>query len=95
MSPLDGLFKDRLLAILNLWQESIVDVLRRAQAQGRVRADLDVKATALYIVASWEGCVSVAKNLQSVKAFRVCMQQLYEFVQGLQVPVKAATRRRA
>jgi TetR/AcrR family transcriptional regulator, transcriptional repressor for nem operon len=88
MSPLDDEFKNRLLAVLKLWQESVADALQRAQTQGRIRKDVDSMATALFIVASWEGCVGVAKNMQSVQAYGVCMQQLHDYVAGLQVPVR-------
>jgi TetR/AcrR family transcriptional regulator, transcriptional repressor for nem operon len=82
MSPLNDEFKNRLLAVLKLWQESVADALRRAQTQGRIRKDVDSMAAALFIVASWEGCVGVAKNMQSVQAYRVCMQQLRDYVAG-------------
>ena len=88
MSPLDGEFKNRLLVILKVWQDSITDVLQRAQQQSRIGPEVDTKATALFIVSSWEGCIGVAKNMQSVKAYRVCMQQLRNYVLGLQVSAR-------
>ena len=85
MSPLDKAFKNRLLVILGTWQDAVAKALRRAQKQGRVRRDVDCKAAALFIVSSWEGCVGVAKNMQSVKEFRLCMQQLQDYVSSLGV----------
>ena len=84
MSPLDETFKNQLLQVLQAWQDAVADALRRAQQQGRVRQDMNCNDTALFIVSSWEGCTGVAKNMQSVKNFRICMHQLRDFVSGLQ-----------
>ncbi|MDA8093830.1 MAG: TetR/AcrR family transcriptional regulator [Betaproteobacteria bacterium] len=83
MSPLDPAFKERLAAILDTWHEVVRGALSRAQARGEARDDFDCDAAALFIVAAFEGCVGVAKNLQSVEAFRACMRQLAHFVVGL------------
>jgi AcrR family transcriptional regulator len=83
MSPLDAAFKKRLNAVLKNWQDTVTEALIRAQQQGRVRRSVDCRAAALFIVSAWEGCVGVAKNLQSVKDFRLCMKQLEEYVAGL------------
>jgi TetR/AcrR family transcriptional repressor of nem operon len=83
MSPLDTAFRKHLNGVLTTWQNAMADALARAQAQGRVRRDVDSRAAALFIVSSWEGCVGVAKNLQSVKDFRLCMKQLEDYVAGL------------
>lgn len=83
MSPLDAGFKKRLNAVLRTWQDVVEDALARAQKHARVRRDVDCRAAALFIVSSWEGCVGVAKNMQSVKDFRLCMKQLEDYVLGL------------
>lgn len=85
MSPLNATFKKRLNAVLASWQAVVADALARAQKQGTVRRDVDCRAAALFIVSSWEGCVGVAKAMQSVKDFRLCMKQLEEHVAGLAV----------
>jgi AcrR family transcriptional regulator len=85
MSPLDATFKKRLNAVLAIWQTAVADALTRAQKQGKVRREVDCRAAALFIVSSWEGCVGVAKAMQSVKDFRLCMKQLEEHVAGLAV----------
>ena len=88
MSPLNEDFKNRLLVILKVWQDTFADALRRAQQQGRIRREVDTQAAALFMVSSWEGCVGVAKNMQSVKAYRMCMQQLRGYVAGLEVSAR-------
>ncbi len=83
MSPIDNAFKKRLNDVLTAWQDSVADALERAKSRGRIRKEVDCRATALFIVSSWEGCVGVAKNLQSVKDFRSCMVQLENYILGL------------
>lgn len=83
MSPLDLEFKQRLNGILKTWQDVVMDALKRAQKQGRVRKDVECRAAALFIVSAFEGCIGIAKNLQSVKDFGQCMAQLESYVRGL------------
>jgi len=93
MSALDKVFQEQLNGVLGIWQKTVEDALKRGQKQGEIRADVNYKATALFIVSAWEGCIGVAKNMQSPKAFSVCMQQLHGYVQGL-MPAKADKSRR-
>jgi hypothetical protein len=86
MSPLEPEFKRQLMAILKTWQNVVTEALQRGQKQGRVRKDVDCRAAALFIVSAYEGCIGIAKNLQSVKEFRLCMAQLEDYVQGLLAP---------
>jgi len=88
MSPLDIQFKKRLTAVLDEWRDACTDALQRGQKQGRVRKEVDCRAAALFLVSAWEGCTGVAKNLQSVKEFQLCMQQLEAYVQSLLITRK-------
>jgi len=83
MSPVDEDFRSRLNHILGQWQAAFEEALRRSQQAGEVRADVDCKAAALFIVSAWEGCTGVAKNTQSVAGFRACMSQLQAYVRSL------------
>lgn len=83
MSPLDDAFKARLTLILKAWQTTIHNALVIGQRQRQIRADVDCKAAALFILSAWEGCWGVAKNLQSVKTFQLCMTQLQDYVLSL------------
>lgn len=85
MSPLDEEFKKRLNGILGTWGSIVEDVLRRGQAAGILRADVDCRAAALFVVSAWEGCIGIAKSLQSSEGYGLCMNQLQAYVRGLLV----------
>lgn len=85
MSSLDEDFKVRLNDILATWGSIIEDALRRDQMAGNVRADVDCRAAALFVVSAWEGCIGIAKSLQSADGFALCMKQLQGYVQSLLV----------
>jgi AcrR family transcriptional regulator len=85
MSPLDEDFKARLNAILTTWGSAVEDALTRGQAAGEIRPDVNCRAAALFIVSAWEGCVGIAKSLQSAEGFALCMKQLQDYVRGLTI----------
>lgn len=86
MSPLDELFQERIGGVLGVWKETVEGALKRGQKQGEIRAEVDYKAAALFVVSAWEGCIGVAKSMQSPEVFGICMKQLHSYVQGLMVP---------
>lgn len=90
MSALDDDFKTRLNRLIARWQRVTRDALRRAQQSGNLSADVDCEAAALFIVAAWQGCAGVAKNLQSAHVFSQCMRQLAGYIDGLTPPVRGA-----
>ena len=83
MSPLDEQFRLRLNKLMQRWQDTLADALRRAQKQGQVRKEINCTMTALFIISAWEGCVGIAKNMQSVKTYQQCFDQLIEYVASL------------
>ncbi|MFZ2269540.1 MAG: TetR family transcriptional regulator C-terminal domain-containing protein [Azonexus sp.] len=84
MSAVDEDFRRHLTAIVALWQERVAGLLRQAQKQGLVAAQVDCHAAALFIVAAWEGCISIAKNMQSMPVFVASIEQLKHYVRHLQ-----------
>lgn len=83
MSPIDEGFRAALNGILREWQAVVEDALVRAQQAGVLRADVDCRAAALFIVSAWEGCTGIAKNMQSAPTYRACMSQLGVFIASL------------
>lgn len=84
MSAVDEDFRRHLTAIVTLWQERLAALLRLAQAKGQVAGPVDCQAAALFIVAAWEGSISVAKNMQSMPVFVASIEQLKHYVRHLQ-----------
>lgn len=85
MSPLDEIFKARLNAVLTIWKDAVENALLRGKEQGEIRHEVDCQAVALFVVSAWEGCIGIAKNLQSPAAFSLCMKQLHGYVRSLLV----------
>jgi AcrR family transcriptional regulator len=83
MSPLDEEFRQGLQHILERWVEVMAIALAEGQRNQKVRADLEPKEAALFIVAAIEGCVGLGKNAQSVEAYQRCLRQLQLYVQSL------------
>ena len=81
----DPEFQSHLNTVLETWRSTIEDALTRAKDQNDLRTDLDCQAAALFIVSAWEGCVGIAKNLQSADALGSCMGQLQGFVNSLRI----------
>ena len=83
MSPVDDDFRRHLNTILEKWRDSLAQALRRAQMNGEMRHDVDVNHIALFIIASLEGCVGIAKNLQSHTTLQQCKAILVYFLSSL------------
>jgi len=83
MSPIDAEFRAHLCAVMNAWRTTMEAALRRAQAQGELRADVNCGEAALFIFSAWEGCIGTAKSLQSAEALLVCSRQLQAYIRSL------------
>ncbi len=86
MSPLDEKFRKRLARIFQDWQEGIATALRRGQTQGTVRRDLDPDETSSFLIAMYEGYVSLAKNAQDANVLKVGIRNIVGWLRSLQVP---------
>jgi TetR/AcrR family transcriptional repressor of nem operon len=64
MSPLDPGFRQRVATVFRAWQNAIADALREGQNRRLVRSDVDAGETATFLVALYEGYLSLAKNAQ-------------------------------
>lgn len=83
MSPLDERFRERLAKVFRAWQEGIATVLRRGQLEGTVRRDLDADETASFLVAMYEGYISLAKNAQDPKVLKVGIRNIVRWLRSL------------
>ncbi len=83
MAGIDEGFRKRLHRIQAQWREAIASALAKGQKSGQVRKDIDPAQAATLLVASYEGCVGLAKCGQSKELFGACMLGLADYVRTL------------
>jgi len=83
MSPLDERFRKRLARVFREWHEGMAEALRRGQKQGLVRSDVDPEETATFIMAAFEGCLSLAKTTQDVQVLRAGKGSMARYLESL------------
>ena len=86
MSPLDERFRKRLERIMHTWHEEVAAILRKGQAQGTVRRDLNPDETASFLIAMYEGYASLAKNAQDPKVWDVGIKNIVGWLKSLRAP---------
>ncbi|MCU7932866.1 MAG: TetR/AcrR family transcriptional regulator [Candidatus Thiodiazotropha sp. (ex Codakia rugifera)] len=83
MSAIDDGFRQRVDTLYQRWQSSIEALLTRGQQQGSVNTSIDAADTAFFILASLEGCMSMAKNAQSHNELMRCGKGLMNYLNSL------------
>jgi TetR/AcrR family transcriptional repressor of nem operon len=83
LSGVDEGFRVRLESVYEMWRGGLAQVLSRAQRLGQVRAEVDVEATATFVVAAWQGSIGLAKAYQSAEILRSCRQNLSPYLETL------------
>jgi AcrR family transcriptional regulator len=84
MSPLDEQFRKRLERIFLDWQEGVATLLRKGQAHGTVRRDLNPKEAASFLIATVEGYATLAKNAQDAKVWKAGIRNIVGWLKSLQ-----------
>lgn len=70
MSNEDEGFRQRIEAVYRRLQEGVAAALRRGQAAGTVRADIEPDDIAAFYLASWSGIMGAAKSSQNPELMR-------------------------
>ena len=83
MSPLDEKFRGRLSLTFDLWTGAFADALQRGREEGSVRADVDPRRTADFLVASIEGTFGLAKSAKSLRVLLSNLELLIDYLEGL------------
>ena len=86
MSPLDEQFRKRLERLFLAWQEGVATLLRKGQAQGAVRRDLNPDEAASFLIAMVEGYTSLAKNAQDTKVWEMGIRNIVGWLRSLREP---------
>ncbi|TDJ35388.1 MAG: TetR/AcrR family transcriptional regulator [Gammaproteobacteria bacterium] len=83
MSPVDEGFRERVNYIMRRWQDMVAAGLERGQEKGHVRRDVEPQKAALFLIASAQGCIGLAKNAQSIGVYRDCVSGLKDYLKSL------------
>ncbi len=83
MSPLDEGFRKRLKTVFELWQDGIAVALRGGQKRGVVRGGVDPNEAATFLVAAYEGYISLAKNAQDARVLQSGKRRMTEYLESL------------
>lgn len=83
MSPIDEVFRSKLNRIFHVWIESVSDALKRGQANGSILPGIDTKGAAIFIIAAYEGAVSMTKSEQSDEMMMICAGQIELYLESL------------
>ena len=83
MSSLDEQFRKRLERVFLAWQEGVATLLRKGQARGTVRRDLNPDEAGFFLVAMVEGCTSLTKNAQDAKVWEVGSRNIVAWLTSL------------
>jgi TetR/AcrR family transcriptional regulator, transcriptional repressor for nem operon len=85
MSPLDEGFRKRLAKVFAIWHDAIVNALKQGQKLGRVRRDVDPEDTATFLIAVYEGYISVCKNSQDRRMLQSGKRSIVHYLETLRV----------
>jgi AcrR family transcriptional regulator len=83
MAPVDPEFKLRLQAALLYWIEGMEVELNRAKKDGYLRADVNTRQMALFVVMAHEGFYGMLKGLEDPKAFPALYDSLKRYFETL------------
>jgi AcrR family transcriptional regulator len=78
MTPIDEGFKQRITAVYLEWQVAIEEACERGKAAGTIKTDADSKQLGVLFVATLEGCLGLAKSMQSLETLMTCGHGLIE-----------------
>jgi AcrR family transcriptional regulator len=83
MAPVDEGFKERLQAALLYWIEGMEKELNRAKKDGYLRADVNTRQVAHFVVMAHEGFYGMLKGLNDPKAFNALYDSLKMYFETL------------
>ena len=83
MSAQDDEFRQRIETLFNQWINLVAKAFARGQQAGTIRKDIDPKETGMFVVASFEGCVGLAKASQNMDMFHICRTQITYYLNSL------------
>jgi TetR/AcrR family transcriptional regulator, transcriptional repressor for nem operon len=86
MAPLDEGFRRRTAKAFEDWRGAIEVALRKGKKRKQVRSDVSPVEEAAFLLATYEGYISLAKNHQDVAAFRANLGTMAKHIEALRAP---------
>ncbi|HEX7894533.1 MAG TPA: TetR/AcrR family transcriptional regulator [Terriglobales bacterium] len=83
MSSLDEGFRKRLAKVLTGWRTAMADAFRRGQREGVVKKAVDPDDEAIFVIAMYEGYISLAKNSQDAHLLRSGKKRMIGYLESL------------
>jgi len=86
MSNVDPTFSKKLNDVLELWIAGVEKHLKRAQADGYLRADADIHQIATFVVATHEGGFGMSKSFKDRRVFLAIYHSLRSYLLAVSAP---------
>ena len=86
MSGLDEGFRTRTATIFGDWQSAIATALRNGRQRKMVRSDVDPGEAAAFLLATYEGYISLAKSFQDVARLQAGEKAMISYLESLRAP---------
>jgi AcrR family transcriptional regulator len=83
MSALDEGFRTRLQSVFRSWWSAVGECLRRGQASGAIRRDVNPAEVATFLIATVQGAAGLSKNARDPEPFRQTCRHLVAYLEGL------------
>jgi hypothetical protein len=91
MSGLDEGFRRRTAKVFRDWYDAMAEVLCEGQKRGVVRSDINANETATFLIAAYEGYLSLAKNSQDARTLQSGPRRVSRHLESLR-PAPGRTR---
>jgi AcrR family transcriptional regulator len=85
MSPLDEGFRQRTAKLFREWQGVIAKALREGKERGVVDKRVDPDRSSTFLIAAYEGYISLAKNSQNVADLKAGVGAMVHYLDTLRV----------
>ena len=83
MSAVDPVFRDKLNAILRQWISETEKYLKKAQAEGYLKKDVNTRQVAEFVVMVEEGSLAMVKNLRDKKVYWSLYESLKQYLESI------------
>ncbi|MDA4125610.1 MAG: TetR/AcrR family transcriptional regulator [Thaumarchaeota archaeon] len=83
MSAVDPVFRDKIQAVLLMWIEETEKYLKKAQAEGYLRKNVNTRQVAEFVVMVEEGSFAIVKNLRDKKVYWALYESLKQYLESI------------